>query len=194
MAELARNPRVMKKAQDEIRNCVGNKGKVSESEIDHLPYLKKVVKETLRLHPPNTLLIPRETMSQFSINGYNIYPKTRIQVNVWAIGRDPNIWENPEEFYPERFTDKNPIDFKGQHFELLPFGAGRRGCPGILMGTATVELALANLLYCFDWKLSNGMKEEDMNMEEVAGLTVYKKVALELVPIKYQFPSEDKMN
>lgn len=184
MAELIRNPRVMRRAQEEIRHHIGKKGKVLESDIDHLQYLKLVIKEALRLHPPGPLLIPREAMSQFNINGYNVYPKTRIYVNVWAIGRDPESWENPEQFYPERFID-SPIDFKGQHFELLPFGGGRRSCPGMNMGMAIVELALANLLYHFDWKLPNDMKEEDLNMEESSGLTHYKKEDLLLVPTKY---------
>ncbi|KAK3026032.1 hypothetical protein RJ639_042524 [Escallonia herrerae] len=179
MAELAKNPRVMKKVQGEIRSCVGKKGIVSETDIDQLQFLKMVVKETLRLHPPGTLLIPRETISHFKLNGYDIDPKTRLQVNVWAIGRDPSNWKDPEEFLPERFTDSS-VDFKGQHFELLPFGAGRRGCPGIYMGTAMVELTLANLLYSFDWKLPSGMKEQDIDMEEAAGQTVYKKSALSL--------------
>ncbi|KAK4842554.1 hypothetical protein QYF36_023626 [Acer negundo] len=109
-----------------------------------------------------------------------------MQVNVWAIGRDPNYWKEPEEFYPERFMDK-PTDFKGQNFEFLPFGSGRRSCPGINMGLKTVEVALANLLYEFNWKLPDGMKEEDINMEEAIGmsLTVSKKTALNLVPVKY---------
>ena len=185
MAELAKNPRLMKKAQDEVRNFIGNKGKVTESDTDHLHYLKMIVKETFRLHPPATLLLPRETMSHFKINGYDIYPKMLVQVNVWAIGRDPKYWENPEEFIPERFMD-NSIDYKGQNFELLTFGSGRRGCPGIYMATTTIELALANLLYCFNWKLPDGMKEEDINMEEGAGLslTTSKKTALNLIPIK----------
>ncbi|XP_050204197.1 cytochrome P450 71B10-like [Mercurialis annua] len=190
MAELIRNPRVMKKAQQEIRTSI-NKDKtiVSETDIENLEYLKMVVKETLRLHPPGTLLIPRETMSQFSLNGHEIYPKTRIQVNVWAIGKDPNIWRNPNEFCPERFSANPNFDFKGDSYEMLPFGGGRRGCPGITMGLATVELALANLLFCFDWKLGDGMKIEDLNMEEAPGLTVYKKEPLLLVPIKYQLPA-----
>ncbi|KAF3943076.1 hypothetical protein CMV_030330 [Castanea mollissima] len=185
MAELAKNPRVMKKAQDEVRNFIGNKRKVTESDTDHLLYLKMIVKETFRLHPPATLLLPRETMSHFKINGYDIYPKMLVQVNAWAIGRDPKYWENPEEFIPERFMG-NSIDYKGQNFELLTFGSGRRGCPGIYMATTTIELALANLLYCFNWKLPDGMKEEDINMEEGAGLslTTSKKTALNLVPIK----------
>jgi cytochrome P450 len=185
MTELAKNPRLMKKAQNEIRKFVGNKGKVTESDTNHLLYLKMIIKETLRLHPPVPLLIPRETMSHFKINGYDIYPKMLLQVNAWAIGRDPKYWKNPEEFMPERFID-NSVDYKGQHFELLPFGAGRRGCPGIYMATTTIELALANLLYFFDWKLPYGMKEEDINMEELVGLclTTNKKTPLSLVPIK----------
>ena len=182
MTELARNPRIMKKAQVEVRSSIGKKGKVTEGDVDQLHYLKMVVKETLRLHPPAPLLVPRETMSHFEINGYHIYPKTQVHVNVWAIGRDPNLWKNPEEFLPERFMD-NSVDFRGQHFELLPFGAGRRICPGMYMAIATVELALANLLYRFNWNLPNGMREADINMEEAAGITVRKKFALNLVPI-----------
>ncbi|XVF87951.1 hypothetical protein PTKIN_Ptkin19aG0009800 [Pterospermum kingtungense] len=185
MAELTRNPRVMTKAKEEIRNYVGKKGRVSESDIDRLQYLQLVVKEAFRLHPPGALLVPRESRSQININGYNVYPKTRIHVNVWAIGRDPMNWENPDEFYPERFMDSS-IDFKGQHFEFLSFGAGRRGCPGMNMGMAIVELALANLLYHFDWKLPNDIKLKDLNMEEAAGLTSYRKEALVLMPTKYE--------
>ncbi|PON74627.1 Cytochrome P450, E-class, group I [Trema orientale] len=190
MAELARNPRVMKKVQDEIRNSL-KKGKVSESDIHQLQYLKMVVKETLRLHPAAPLLLPRESIAHFKLADYEVHPKTLIQVNVWAIGRDPNYWRNPEEFFPERFSDSS-IDYKGQNFEFLPFGAGRRGCPGIYMAMTMVELALANLLGCFDWKLPNGMKETDIDMEEVAALSTYKKSPLKLVPITYQRPSEDQ--
>ncbi|RVX04442.1 Cytochrome P450 71B36 [Vitis vinifera] len=153
MTELARNPRIMKKAQVEVRNSIGNKGKVTEGDVDQLHYLKMVVKETLRLHPPAPLLVPRETMSHFEIK------------------RVPHLPENPSPH------------FRGQHFELLPFGAGRRICPGMYMAIATVELALANLLYRFNWNLPNGMREADINMEEAAGITVRKKFALNLVPI-----------
>ncbi|XP_010100353.2 LOW QUALITY PROTEIN: cytochrome P450 71B34 [Morus notabilis] len=190
MAELVRNPRVMRKAQDEIRSCV-KKENVSESDIHQLHYLRMVIKETLRLHPAVPLLLPRETMSQFKLFGYDVYPKTLLQVNVWAIGRDPNYWHNPEEFFPERFADGS-IDFKGQHFEFLPFGAGRRTCPGIHMGIAMVELTLANLLCCFDWKLPDGMKETDIDMDEESGLTTHKKFPLKLIPVRYQWPSENQ--
>ncbi|GLU03173.1 hypothetical protein SLE2022_203880 [Rubroshorea leprosula] len=186
MAELVRKPRLMRKAQIEIRNYVGNKGRVTEDDLDQLQYLKIVVKETLRLHPPVPLLVPRETMSPCKIGGYDISPKTVIQINAWAIARDPKYWKNPEEFSPERFADSS-VDFKGQNFEFLPFGSGRRVCPGILLGIITTELLLANLLYCFDWKIPDGMKEEDINMEEEVGaiLTVGKKTPLLLVPVNY---------
>lgn len=180
-AEIARNPIIMMKAQEEIRSSVGQKGRATEESTDELQYLKMVIKETLRLHPPAPLL---------QINGYDIYLKTLIQVNAWAIGRDPEYWRDSEEFFPERFV-YSPIDYKGQRFEFLPFGSGRRVCPGILMGVTMVELALANLLYCFDWKLPNAVA---INMEEAAGLAISKKMPLFLVPINYpQRAQPDKM-
>ncbi|KAL2488495.1 Cytochrome [Forsythia ovata] len=154
----------MKKAQVEIRSCVGRKPKVSENEIPKLIYLKNVVKETFRLHPPATLLLPRESMRPCKIGGYDIPAKTRIHVNAWAIGRDPKTWKNPEEFYPERFED-NDVDFRGNHYELIPFGAGRRICPGLTMGSTNIEFTLANLLHCFDWGLPDGMQIEDISLE-----------------------------
>ncbi|CAD5324189.1 unnamed protein product [Arabidopsis thaliana] len=184
MAELAKNPRVMRKVQSEIRNKFGNRELISFEDIEQLHYLKTVIKETWRLHPPAPLLLPREVMSEFEINGYTMQPKTQIHVNVWAIGRDPNTWKDPEEFLPERFIDSN-IDTKGQNFELLPFGGGRRMCPAMYMGTTMVEFGLANLLYHFDWKLPEGMEVEDIDMEEAPGLTVNKKNDLLLVPVKY---------
>ncbi|KAJ8774471.1 hypothetical protein K2173_016917 [Erythroxylum novogranatense] len=186
MAELAKNPRVMKKAQDEVRKFAGNKGKVNEDDIEELEYLNMVMKETLRLHPPAPLLLPREATSHCKINGYDINPKTLIHVNVWAIGRDPKYWKDPEEFIPERFEGSS-VDFKGHNFEFLPFGAGRRICPGIQMAKVTIQIALANLLYCFDWNLPRGMKVEEMRMDEKAGesLTVTRNDPLCLVPVKY---------
>ncbi|CAH8383477.1 unnamed protein product [Eruca vesicaria subsp. sativa] len=184
MAELIRDPRAMKKVQSEIRNQMENRSVITLDDIDQLPYLKMVIKETWRLHPPAPLLVPREVMSEFEIDGYKIQPKTLLYVNAWAIGRDPDTWKDPEVFLPERFIDNN-IDAKGQNFELLPFGSGRRICPGMYMGTTMVELGLANMLYQFDWKLPEGMVVEDIDMEESPGLTVGKKKELLLVPVKY---------
>ncbi|KAL8109382.1 cytochrome P450 71B34-like [Apium graveolens] len=189
MSELAKNPRVMTKVQAEIRKIMGNKKEVEESDIEKLKYFKMVIKETLRLHPAVPLLLPRESMQYCTIGGYNVYPKTRIFVNAWAIGRDMSTWSNPEEFYPERF-ENSEIDYKGQHYELIPFGAGRRMCPGMTMGLASVESILANMLHRFDWQLPSGMKPEDINMEEEVGLTINKKFPLHLVPIKHEMQIE----
>ncbi|CAN6171688.1 unnamed protein product [Urochloa humidicola] len=183
MSELMRNPRVMRKAQAEVRSLVMNKPRVDEEDVKNLRYLKMVVKENFRVHPPGTLLIPRETMRSCVIGGYDVLPGTRVFVNVWAMGRDPSIWDDPEEFRPERFEGSH-VDFRGSDFELVPFGSGRRSCPAVAMGVANVELALANLLYCFDWELPQGMKEEDIDMEETGQLAFRKMVPLCLVPIK----------
>ncbi|KAG7563591.1 Cytochrome P450 [Arabidopsis suecica] len=182
MAELVKNPRVMKKVQDEIRTCIGIKQneRIEEEDIEKLQYLKLVIKETLRLHPAAPLLLPRETMADIKIQGYNIPQKTFLLVNAWSIGRDPKHWKNPEEFNPDRFIDC-PIDYKGNSFEMLPFGSGRRICPGIAFAIATVELGLLNLLYFFDWRLPE--EDKDMDMEEAGDVTIIKKVPLKLVPI-----------
>ncbi|KAF8762350.1 hypothetical protein HU200_009529 [Digitaria exilis] len=186
MAELIRRPAMMKKVQEEIRAAVGDKAeRVHHDDLPKLRYLKMVVKETLRLHPAVPLLLPRETLRHVGICGYDVPAKTRVLVNAWAIGRDPAIWgNNPEVFDPDRF-DGSDTDFNGAHFELLPFGAGRRMCPGMAMGLATVTFTLANLLYCFDWALPEGMAPEDVDMEEAGGLTVHKKTPLLLVPTRY---------
>ena len=187
MSELMANPRVMKKVQSEIRSCAGRKPKVDREDIAMLKYLKMVIKETFRMHPAAPLLISHRTRQHIQINAngckYDVFPETTILVNAFAIGRDPNSWKNPDEFSPERF-EGSEIDYKGQHFELLPFGSGRRMCVGIAMGVPTVEFTLANLLYCFDWELPVGMKTEDIDMEETEGLSTYRKTPLCLIPIK----------
>ncbi|XP_052147348.1 4-hydroxyphenylacetaldehyde oxime monooxygenase-like [Oryza glaberrima] len=188
MSELIRNPRVMKKAQDEIRAVVGEKERVQHHDMPKLKYLKMVVKETFRLHPPATLLVPRETTRHFKVGGYDIPEKTKVIVNAWAIGRDPNIWKDPEEFIPERFEEMD-IDFNGAHFELVPFGSGRRICPGLGMGVANIEFILASMLFCFDWELPHGVRKEDIDMEEAGKLTFHKKIPLLLVPTPNKAPN-----
>ncbi|KAI3469875.1 hypothetical protein Pfo_026538 [Paulownia fortunei] len=180
MTALMKKPSTMKKAQEEIRSLVGKKGRVDEDDIDKLQYLKAVVKETTRLYPPVPLSLPRETTESCIVDGYEIQPKTFVYVNVWAIGRDPEYWENPNEFLPERFLNST-IDFKGQDFGLLPFGSGRRICPGLALAVPALELALANLLYSFDWELPDGMKEEDIDTEVLPGVSMHKKNDLCLV-------------
>lgn len=185
MTALLKNPEVMKKAQNEIRNLIGKGGSVTEDYIKNLPYMNAVIKETMRLYPPAPFLL-RESTQKTNINNYEIQPKTLVYVNVWAIGKDPEAWENPNEFYPERFLNSS-IDFKGLDFEFIPFGAGRRGCPGIHIGVAAVEIALANLLYAFNWELPNGIKKEDIDIEVLPGLTMHKKNALCLVAKKVEW-------
>ncbi|CAN1309569.1 Cytochrome P450 71B36 [Linum perenne] len=177
MARLIANPNLMKKAQQEVRNIIGDKRRVTEDDIENLQYMKLIVKETLR---------PRESMSAVKICGYDVPAKTLIYVNAWGIGRDPRHWKDADKFVPERFEERS-LDYKGQSFEYLPFGSGRRICPGINVGIVTVEIALANLLYWFDWELPDEMKGGDLSMDEQSGvsLTVSKKDPLLVVPVNW---------
>ncbi|KAL3353581.1 hypothetical protein AABB24_018351 [Solanum stoloniferum] len=184
MTILIKNPKAMKKVQEEIRNLMGNKNIVNEDDIQNMPYLRAVIKETLRLFPPIPLLIARESMKKSTLEGYELQPRTIVYINAWAIARDPEIWENPEEFMPERFLNSD-IDFKGQDYEFIPFGAGRRGCPAMALGVASVELALSNLLNAFDWELPYGLKKEDIDINGKPGITVNKKNDLCLIPKRY---------
>lgn len=189
MAELINHPRAMRKAQNEIRAVVGNTSHVTKDHVDKLPYLKAVFKETLRLHPPLPLLIPREPPADTQILGYTIPAHTRVVINAWAIGRDAAAWgQQPDEFSPEKFLNST-IDYKGQDFELLPFGAGRRGCPGIVFGVSAMEIALASLLYHFDWEVAATDHRRrgsqawalPVDMSEVNGIAVHLKYGLHVV-------------
>ncbi|KAL2956296.1 hypothetical protein AAZX31_18G077500 [Glycine max] len=184
MSEMVKNPKVMEKAQAEVRRVYNRKGHVDETDLDQLTYLKCVIKETMRLHPPAPMLLPRESKEKCEINGYEIPARTRVLINAWAIGKEPKYWTNAETFKPERFLDSS-IDYKGTNFEFIPFGAGRRVCPGIAFAIADIELPLAQLLYHFDWKLPNGSKLEELDMRESFGLTARRKNGLCLIPIIY---------
>ncbi|XP_028784910.1 cytochrome P450 71D10-like [Neltuma alba] len=176
----------MKEAQEEVRRVYGGKGYVDESQLHQLKYLGAVIKETLRLHSPGPLLAPRENYESCEINGYVIPPKTKIIINAWAIGRDPKNWTDPEKFEPKRFLDTMvEYNFKGSKFEYIPFGAGRRICPGSTFATPILELLLSNLLYHFNWKLPKGMKVEELDMEQPFGAAVRRQNDLILVPIGY---------
>ncbi|WCJ33079.1 cytochrome P450 family 71 subfamily B polypeptide 35 [Euphorbia peplus] len=185
MSELMKNPGAMEKAQEEVRRIFGTQGNVDESQLDELKYLRLVIKEALRLHPPFPLLLPRECREKCSIYGYEIPMKSKVIVNAWAIGRDPNYWEEAEKFNPERFLDSS-IDYRGTNFEYLPFGAGRRICAGITYGMMNVEFPLAQLLFHFDWKLPTGITPENFSMQEVFGIAVQRKNDLDLIPIQYR--------
>ncbi|MED6134573.1 hypothetical protein PIB30_038210 [Stylosanthes scabra] len=189
MSELIKNPSVMERAQAEIRRVFDSRGCVDETNLHEIKYLKAVIKETLRLHPPVPFLLPRECSERCEINGYEIPAKSKVIVNAWGIGRDPRHWnEEAEKFDPKRFLDGS-IDFKGADFQFIPFGAGRRICPGITFGVASVELILANLLFHFDWKLPNGENTQDLDMSESFGLSVRRKHDLYLIPIAYHHHS-----
>ncbi|KAI3862907.1 hypothetical protein MKX03_014863 [Papaver bracteatum] len=190
MVELIKNPKVMKIAQDEVRRVVGNKCKLEEEDIKQMDYLICIVKEILRLHSPVPTSAPRESSKGTQIAGYDIPPRTIVYINAWAIHRDAKFWYGPEEFRPERFIN-NPIDFMGQEFQFIPFGSGRRGCPGISFAIKVVEYGLANLLYYYNWELPSGDKREDLDMTEAFGLTVNKKIPLNVVAEIYASPLLD---
>ncbi|XP_057438244.1 phenylacetaldehyde oxime monooxygenase CYP71AN24-like isoform X2 [Lotus japonicus] len=182
MAELVKNPATMKKVQEEVRRVVGSKSRIEDSDVNQMEYMKCVVKETLRLHPAAPLLVPRETISSVKLGGYDIPSKTMVYINAWAIQRDPELWERPEVFIPERF-ENSKVNFNGQDFQFIPFGSGRRKCPGVTFGLASTEYQLANLLCWFDWKLPTSV--QDLDMSEKFGLNVNRKVPLYLEPIPY---------
>lgn len=185
-AELLRSPNSMKKAQEEVRRVAGiNSRAVDETSVNQMNYLKCVIKETMRLHPPVPLLVARETTSSVKLRGYDIPQKTMVFINAWAIQRDPELWDNPEEFIPERF-ENSQVDLRGQDFQFIPFGSGRRACPAISFGLASTEYVLANLLYWFDWKMpETSVLMQNIDMSETNGLTVSKKVPLLLEPKAY---------
>ncbi|XP_057796352.1 premnaspirodiene oxygenase-like [Salvia miltiorrhiza] len=184
MTELVRNPQVMAKAQAEIRQVVKERGGdgVEEEDVQKLKYLRLVIMETLRLHPQGSILarVPREARR---ISGYNIPVNVIVVVNVWAIHRDPKHWLDPESFKPERFANEDII---GSDFRYLPFGNGKRMCPGITFGWASVALPLAQLLYNFNWELPAGVDAQALNMLETSGLTTSRIQNLFLVATHYQ--------
>ncbi|KAK9091231.1 hypothetical protein Sjap_024408 [Stephania japonica] len=180
--ELLRHPKLMKRVQDELREVVGMDRMVEETDLPKLNYLNMVIKETMRLHPVGPLLVPRESIEDVTINGYFIPKKSRVLVNIWTIGRDPNAWsKDAEEFNPDRFMDVD-IDIHGRDFQLIPFGSGRRKCPGMQLGLVVVQLILAQLLHCFNWELPNGMSPCDLDMKEKLALTMSRASHLNSIP------------
>ncbi|VAI56828.1 unnamed protein product [Triticum turgidum subsp. durum] len=190
-AELMRNPRVRHKAQEEVRRALAGHLKVTEDVLGNLYYLHMVVKESLRLHVPGPLLTLRQCRSPCQVLGYDVPAGATVLVNSWAIARDPAHWDAPEEFLPERFDQEQGgagRDFKGTDFEFIPFGAGRRMCPGMTFGLAHIELALAALLFHFDLELPAGVDAAGLDMTEEAGITTRRRsellvVATTLVPV-----------
>ncbi|KAL1534727.1 unspecific monooxygenase [Salvia divinorum] len=177
MSEILRHPTVMEKLQHEVRGILKQKPEITDDDIQKMHYLKAVIKEAMRLHPPLPLLVPRLASKDVQVKGFDISAGTVVMINAWAIGRDLVSWVEPEKFMPERFLNSS-IDFKGLDFELIPFGGGRRGCPGITFAAAGMELLLADLVRKFDWKLANGVEPKDFDMSESPGMTVHRAVPL----------------
>uniref|UniRef100_A0ACD5YLE4 Uncharacterized protein n=1 Tax=Avena sativa TaxID=4498 RepID=A0ACD5YLE4_AVESA len=187
MVRLMQKPQLMTKLQAEVRSTIP-KGKdmVTEDDLDSLAFLTAVIKETLRLHMPAPLLVPHLSMANCNINGYMVPSGTRAIINSWALARDPSGWERAEEFMPERFMKGGSaaaMDHKGNDFLYLPFGTGRRMCPGMNFATVTIEIMLANLMYHFDWKLPPESVEGGISMTESFGITVNRKEKLMLIPL-----------
>ncbi|KAH9321878.1 hypothetical protein KI387_016517 [Taxus chinensis] len=182
MSELLRNPLAMKRVQEELDSVVGYNRVVIECDLPHLKYLQMAVKETLRLYPSGPLLLPHQSKKHCKIAGYEIPKNTRVLINAWAIGRDPITWEEPNVFKPERFL-ASKIDVKGQDFELIPFGSGRRICPGINLALCMIQLGLAKLLHCFNWSLPEGISPKNLDMSEAFGNTMTRVVHLHAIPI-----------
>ena len=176
----------MNKAREEIDTVVGKTRLAEESDISNLPYLQAIVKETLRLHPAGPMAV-RESSERCIINGYDIPEKTQLFVNIWAINRDPKYWENPLEFKPERFLSEdgseniNQLDVRGQNFHFIPFGSGRRGCPGTSLAMQVIQATLAAMIQCFEWKVNE--KDGTVDMKEGPGLTLPRAHPLVCVPI-----------
>ncbi|KAM0902021.1 hypothetical protein ACQ4PT_019563 [Festuca glaucescens] len=167
------------RAQDEVRRAFMGQMKATEEGLDDLSYLRCIIKDTLQLHIPGPFLLPRECQEQCNILGYDVPKGTTVIVNAWAISRDPEYWDEPESFLPDRFVG-SAKDFRGNNFEVIPFGAGRRICPGMQFGIANIELALASLLFYFDWTLPDGILPSNLDMTEGFGITASKKMDLQL--------------
>lgn len=187
MSELMKHPTILARAKQELDSVVGQDRLVSESDIHNLPYLQAIIKETFRLHPPTALSLPRISHSDCEILGYHVPKGATLLVNIWAIGRDPNEWSDPMEFKPERWLpggEKAEIDIKGYNFEAIPFGAGRRICPGVSLGICMVQLLTATLVHAFEWDLEDGLNPEKLDMDEAYGITLQRKVPLSLINLR----------
>lgn len=185
IAELIRHPKILAQVQEELDRVVGRDRLVSDLDLPQLTYLQAVVKETFRLHPSTPLSLPRIAAEDCEINGYHIAKGSTLLVNVWAISRDPAEWTDPLEFRPERFLpggEKAHVDIRGNDFEVIPFGAGRRICAGMSLGLRMVQLLTATLAHAFNWSLPTGLVPDKLNMDEAYGLTLQRAAPLMVHP------------
>ncbi|KAK3123613.1 hypothetical protein QOZ80_8AG0633580 [Eleusine coracana subsp. coracana] len=185
MAELLRNPSIMAKARAEIKGVLGDKETIEEPDAGSLPYLQAVVKEAMRLHPVPPIMLPYKAVEDgVEVSGYAAPQGATVIFNVWAIMRDPVAWEKPDEFMPERFLDRAAqVDFRGKHFEFIPFGSGRRMCPGLPMAERVVPFILASLLHAFEWHLPDGVSAEQLDVTEKFTTANVMAVPLRAVPV-----------
>ncbi|XP_047959814.1 carnosic acid synthase-like [Salvia hispanica] len=183
LVELLLHPDKMAKLKVELKNVLGDKRIVEGSDISKLPYLQATINEVFRFHPVAPLLGPRVAGEDTQVNGYTITKNTKVIVNFWAITRDPSIWKNPESFEPERFLGK-VINFEGQHFELIPFGSGKRICPGMPLASRMSFCMVATLCHNFNWEIEGGIRSKLHEREDVFGLVLQKKLPLRAKPIK----------
>ncbi|CAN4090775.1 unnamed protein product [Withania somnifera] len=181
MTELLKQPEITKKAQAELEHIIGKGKQIKEVDVSRLPYLQCIIKETLRMHPPAPFLIPRRMKQDVELYDYIIPKGSQVLVNVWAIGRDSTSWEDPLMFRPERFWGLD-LDMRGQDFELIPFGAGRRICPGLPLAFRMIPVMLGSLLNTFNWKLEEDIGLNEIDMEEKFGITLAKSHPLRAIP------------
>ncbi|KAK7279754.1 hypothetical protein RJT34_24811 [Clitoria ternatea] len=182
MAELLKNPEIMQKARKELIQVIGTSNEVKESDIPRLPFIQAIVKETLRLHPPVPLLLPYVAGHDVKVSGYTIHKGNQVLINQWSIGRNPQFWDDPLLFQPERFLGSN-IDFKGRDFEYLPFGSGRRICPGLPLANRMITLMVATFVHSFEWELPQGVTPQTLDMSEQYGITLKKLSPLCAIPV-----------
>jgi cytochrome P450 len=176
---LVNNREALEKAQNELDSQVGRHRQVNESDVKKLVYLQAITKETLRLYPAAPLLAPHESTEDCTLGNYHVPARTRLLVNLWKLHRDPNVWQDPCTFQPERFlTSHKDFDFRGQNFEFIPFGSGRRICPGISLAIQVIQLTLAQLLHGFE---ITAPSDEPVDMTETVGLTNMKATPLEVL-------------
>ncbi|CAF1932233.1 unnamed protein product [Brassica napus] len=188
MAEIINNPNVLEKLRKELDSIVGKTRLIQETDIPNLPYLQAVVKETLRLHPPGPL-VPREFQKECEIGGFYIPEKTRLVVNVYDIMRDPDLWVDPLKFMPERFLASSKSgqedERKEKVLKYLPFGSGRRGCPGSALGYMVVGTVIGVIVHGFEWRIDG----DKVNMEEVMeGVILTMAHPLKFTPVTRYVP------
>ncbi|KAL0395276.1 UNVERIFIED_CONTAM: Trimethyltridecatetraene synthase [Sesamum latifolium] len=178
--EILRLSRTIEKAKEELDRVIERDKWVEEKDHFQLPYIDAIIMESMRLHPLATLLAPHYAMEDCKIAGYDVAKGTTVIINTWGLGRDPNSWDSPLEFLPERFLNKG-IDITGSNFAMLPFGSGWRRCLGYDLGLKIVRTTLANLLHGFELILIEGMKPKDVSLEEVYALTTHPKEPLTII-------------